>query len=101
MNDILVTLMIADQHEESLVDFLLALPQPPQDISFFNGHAIGPDAPLQSAHERVKGRARRTVIQFVVGESRAREIMMQLGTAFSGKRIHYRLMPVLNHGVVS
>lgn len=100
MYRILVTLTIAEQHEESLVDFLLDSPRPPQQISFLTGHAIGPDIPLVTAHERVKGRARRAIIQFVDELESSRELIKSLESSFTGKCLHYRLAPILDSGVL-
>lgn len=98
MSHVLLTLAISDLHEEALVDFLLDLPRPPEEITFVNGHAIGPQVPLHTPHERVKGRARRAVVQVILELDQAAPLLAQLGRAFAGKRLAYWLTPVIEHG---
>lgn len=103
MSLICLSLLGAPALEEKLLDQLL---QSTHDLTFTSqncashgGH--GDDIHIHGgldASEQVLGRARAVLVQVLVPESIARQLIADLGVLFSGSGLRYWLTPVLEEG---
>ena len=108
MSLICLSLLGAPALEEKLLDQLL---QSTHDLTFTSqncashgGH--GDDIHSHGGHihggldasEQVLGRARAVLVQVLVPESIARQLIADLGVLFSGSGLRYWLTPVLEEG---
>lgn len=103
MSLVCLSLLGAPALEEKLLDQLL---QSPHDLTFTSqgcashgGHSD--DGHIHgglNASEQVLGRARAVLVQVLVPESVARQLIDDLGELFSGSGLRYWLTPVLEEG---
>ncbi|MDD5578055.1 MAG: DUF3240 family protein [Methylobacter sp.] len=98
-NEYLVTLQVPVSLEELIVDCLLALESELGFISFpvsvHNHQHKG-----LSLSEQVRGRQKKIRFQLQVDEPGLFALLTQLKQDFSGAGIHYRVLPVIEHGFI-
>lgn len=98
MSLVCLSLLGAPALEEKLLDQLL---QSPHDLTFTSqgcaSHGGHSDDSLD-ASEQVLGRARAVLVQVLIPESIARQLIDDLGVLFSGSGLRYWLTPVLEEG---
>ncbi len=98
MSLVCLSLLGAPALEEKLLDQLL---QSPHDLTFTSqscaSHGGHSDDGLD-ASEQVLGRARAVLVQVLVPETVARQLLHDLGALFNGSGLRYWLTPVLEEG---
>ena len=62
------------------------------------GH--GPEVRLQSAAERVKGRADRILVRIIMNEEAANRLIERLRTQFTGTHLMHWTTPITGFGVI-
>ena len=95
----LLTLVIAPEIEDPLVDWLLER----DDVPGFSSHPInghGASEHAMSLGEQVAGRRRQVMFQVHLDVPVARSVVAALREAFSGSGLHYWITPLLEAGHV-
>lgn len=95
-----LTLIAARSLRQELFDYLseqgdLASGFTASDVA---GH--GPDVPLQTSAEQVKGHANELMVRLILRAQDAAQLVERLKTAFVGSKIVYWIMPVSEFGVI-
>lgn len=93
-----LTLILPRSLEEQMIDALLGHTD---WIGPFTAHpADGHGAPgaIQSAAEKVRGRAERVRLDILIDQERARELVAYLEGEFRGAQVFWWLSPVLDAG---
>lgn len=62
------------------------------------GH--GPEVPLHTAAERVKGHADQVVVRVILPRTDAERLIEQLRISFAGTRLVYWMLPVTEFGII-
>lgn len=62
----LLHLALPQALEDGLLDALLALPGPSPVLEVFRAESLGPDVPLPTALEQVRGRSQRRIVQLLL-----------------------------------
>jgi hypothetical protein len=101
MNDkkFLVTINVPPSLEEAVVDCLLTL-ESEFGFSTFQVNAHDHKNENLSLTEQVSGRQKKIRFQMYLAEEGLAELLEQLKSEFTGSKIHYWVMPVLENGIL-
>jgi hypothetical protein len=98
-NSYLVTLNVSPLLEERITDCLLAL-ESEQGFSSFPVSAHHHENKELSLAEQVMGKQKKIRFQIAVDEQALAQLLAQLRQEFSGSGLHYRVLPVIENGVI-
>jgi len=96
--DCLLTLVVPTALEDDVTDWLQAQTDLVQGLSLLNGQGLGPHTTLNTALERVQGRAHRTLVQLALGQPQAQALVARLRQAWPVAEITYWVSPLLAFG---
>lgn len=94
----LFTLALPLALEEELLDVLRAHADLVPGFSVLQGQGVGVGASLDSAMERVQGRARRIVVQAVVRQADVALLVARLAAVMPSPQVTYWVTPLLLSG---
>jgi len=95
-----LTLIAACSLREELFDYLSGQRDLVPGFTASDAAGHGPTVRLHSSAEQVKGHADQVLIRIVLGRKDAAQLLVRLRTTFSGARLVYWIMPVIESGVV-
>jgi hypothetical protein len=95
-----LTLIAARSLREELFDYLSEQRDLVSGFTASDGAGHGPTVRLQTSAERVKGHADEVLIRIILERQDAAQLLVRLETAFSGTRLVYWIMPVIEAGVI-
>jgi hypothetical protein len=95
-----LTLIAARSLREELFDYLSEQRDLVPGFTSSDGAGHGPSVRLQTSAEQVKGHADEVLIRIVLEQQDAAQLLVRFRTAFSGTRLVYWIMPVIESGVI-
>lgn len=98
MPDCVITFAVPAALEQDVLDLLLARPDDIVDLSILHGEAPGARAPLPTAMEKVRGRARRSLLVVVTWQAHAGSCSAAVVEAFPGAAISWWSSPLSGWG---
>jgi hypothetical protein len=96
--DCVMTLAFPRALEEHVVDFLLSHPQWVQGFSLTEAEGMGRGVGLQSAMEKVKGRAQRQLMNMLLRNEDVTPLLEALRQEFQTPSMAYWIVPLLAFG---
>ena len=95
-----LTLIAARSLREELFDYLREQRDLVSGFTASDAAGHGPTVRLQTSAEQVKGHADEVLIRIVLERQDAARLLVRLKTVFSGTRLVYWIMPVIETGVI-
>ncbi len=96
--DCLLTLALPAELEEDVVDLLRGLPHLATGFTLVPAEGLGAGSPLRSTVDQVRGRARRRLVQVLLGQAQAAELVAQVAQALPSREIAWWTQPVSGFG---
>jgi hypothetical protein len=96
--DCAMTLAFPLTLEEHVVDFLLDHPQWAKGFSLYHAEGMGRGAGLQSAMEKVRGRAQRRLMNILLRSENVPPLLEALRKEFQNPDMAYWVVPLLAFG---
>ena len=96
--DCLLTLAMPNALQDEVLDLLLQQTDLVPGCSVLQGHGMGPQAPLNTAMERVQGRAQRVFVQIVLRSPDVAPLLTRLREAVPSPLVVYWAVPLQAFG---
>lgn len=94
---VLLTLVVAPEHADAMIDWLLDHPVV-HGFSSQDGAGHGSDPQRLNVEEQVAGRRPRLFFNLLLDAAAAMDLVAQLRADFAGRDVHYWVVPVLDGG---
>lgn len=95
-----LTLIAARWFRDELFDYLGDQHDLVPGFTASDGAGHGPAVRLQTSAEQVKGHADEVLIRIILERQDSARLLVRLKTAFSGTRLVYWIVPVIEYGVI-
>ena len=96
--DCMMTLALPLELEEQIIDFLLDHPQWVSGFSLVDAQGMGSGVGLKSTMEKVKGRARRRLVNILMQNDNVMQLVEALREEFHSPTMAYWVTPLLSFG---
>ncbi|MDB5866344.1 MAG: hypothetical protein JWO70_4150 [Betaproteobacteria bacterium] len=96
--DLVLTLSLPAALEEEVLDHLLSHPEWVSGFTVSAGEGHGLDASLQTAMEKIRGRARRRLVTLLIADANLEPLLASLRAAFRSPEMAFWVTPLIQFG---